>query len=65
MGKYDNLPDGCSYDDLPGWNDVEMFVDVYCEDCDLESTVEIVTDKSGEYEWECPKCKETYRGSLD
>lgn len=64
MGKYDNLPDGVYSEDLPGWYDVEVFVDIYCEDCDLEFKEEVITDNSGEYEAECPNCKETIWGHL-
>jgi len=59
MGSGFNLPPGCYESDLPGWHDVEVDMDFFCEGCDHTWTEEDVTvDARGcdDVEAECPKC---------
>jgi hypothetical protein len=68
MGSGWNLPPGCYESDLPGWHDVEVDMDFFCEECDHEWTESDVTvDARGcdDVEATCPKCEKTVTKDYD
>ena len=55
------MPDGCSEDDIPGYNDVDGELDVECS-CGFKGNAEGVFSPQGEgalFSFTCPACGET------
>ena len=67
MGKYDNLPDGVTHSDLPGWNARETTVDESC-DCGWSGEIEVEADYGSiyaTYSFQCPQCSKEWDGEID
>jgi DNA-directed RNA polymerase subunit M/transcription elongation factor TFIIS len=54
----DNLPPGCSVDDLPGWSEVCISIDLTCPECGhFEEAADAYVERGDEETLvECPKC---------
>jgi len=64
----DNLPPGCRDSDLPGYYDMEVAVDAYCDVCGDVTVEDVMVDSRGsEWEDQCPTegCTQKLSGTYD
>lgn len=59
------LPPGCSYSDLPGWNDIDIDFTFDCPDCGEFEECVTADGHGSEVEGTCPDCGKTVRGEYD
>lgn len=66
MSRDGYLPPGCSYSDLPGWNDIDIDFTFTCPDCGEFDECVTTDDKwGGEVEGTCPDCGKLVRDEYD
>lgn len=54
------LPPGCSYSDLPGYNDIDIAMWFWCDKCEADFEDSVTVDsRGGDAEGVCPDCGET------
>jgi predicted Zn finger-like uncharacterized protein len=58
----DNLPPGCSVNDIPGWLEYYTFIhDITCPNCQTHfDEMEVCIGSSDDIEVECDKCKKVW-----
>lgn len=53
-----NLPPGCRESDIPGYHDIDVDINFYCDPCEEWWTECVTVDERGceDVEAACPKC---------